>query len=145
MVTIIAVVGISLSLGGYGGEQTQSNDCHGFHHIECLQARGFSWTGETSPALSYIAPCSNCTCDPYGMFPSIFQLILFILVYLKLCVKFGKYLTRDFGIIRILNSYLMKIYENFSQISVFLDVYRPFVLKIWRIPPYYYIFSERYY
>merc|ERR1719228_321746 len=32
---IIAVVGISLSLGGYGGEQTQSNDCHGFHHIEC--------------------------------------------------------------------------------------------------------------
>merc|ERR1719481_450224 len=37
----IAIVGISLSLGGYGGEQTQSNDCHGFHHIECLQARGF--------------------------------------------------------------------------------------------------------
>ena len=108
-------------------------------------SRQYGRVGGLAGQVVWQAPCSNCTCDPYGMFPQIFQLILFILVYLKLCVKFGKYLTRDFGIIRILNFYLMKIYKNFSQISVFLDVYRPFVLKIWRIPPYYYIFSERYY
>merc|ERR1711862_936644 len=30
------------SLASYGGEHAQGNNSNGFHHFECLQARGFS-------------------------------------------------------------------------------------------------------
>merc|ERR1712123_306837 len=45
-ISMVAIVdtGIStgLSLTGSSGEQTEGNNSNGFHHYECLQARGFS-------------------------------------------------------------------------------------------------------
>merc|ERR1712166_1175318 len=45
-ISMVAIVctGIStgFSLTGSSGEQTEGNNSNGFHHFECLQARGFS-------------------------------------------------------------------------------------------------------
>merc|ERR1712106_782350 len=45
-ITMMAIVGTGISTGfsltGCSGEQTEGNNSNGFHHFECLQARGFS-------------------------------------------------------------------------------------------------------
>merc|ERR1711892_836853 len=53
-ITMVAIVGAGISTGfsltGSSGEQTEGNNSNGFHHFECLQARGFSYT----PHVLYI-------------------------------------------------------------------------------------------
>merc|ERR1711892_1303848 len=45
-ISMVAIVGTGISTGfsltGCSGEQTEGNNSNGFHHFECLQARGFS-------------------------------------------------------------------------------------------------------
>merc|ERR1712106_1287954 len=45
-ISMVAIVGNCISTGfsltGSSGEQTEGNNSNGFHHFECLQARGFS-------------------------------------------------------------------------------------------------------
>merc|ERR1712123_485681 len=45
-ISMVAIVGAGISTGfsltGSSGEQTEGNNSNGFHHFECLQARGFS-------------------------------------------------------------------------------------------------------
>merc|ERR1712123_492047 len=45
-ISMVAIVGTGISTGfsltGSSGEQTEGNNSNGFHHFECLQARGFS-------------------------------------------------------------------------------------------------------
>merc|ERR1711892_71013 len=45
-ISMVAIVGTGISTGfsltGSSGEQTEGSNSNGFHHFECLQARGFS-------------------------------------------------------------------------------------------------------
>merc|ERR1719483_827960 len=47
-ISMVAIVGTCISTGfsltGSSGEQREGNNSNGFHHFECLQARGFSYT-----------------------------------------------------------------------------------------------------